>query len=256
MINYPNAAYWAYISHHVDFLGAPGNLSWTELTNDTELFNATMTSIANNVSTHSNSVEHTELNTLLTILAGTADSTGRHFFRALVQHSCLALNVRYAFVSVFTADDTRMKLLSLWDGDQFLEDVEYELQPTPCSEVIRGDVYHCARSIQKRFPEDTHLKDLGAESYRGVPLVGPNGKHFGHLAVVDTKPMKDNPGLVNIMQIFAMRAAVELSRLEAEERVIVSERRLDAILNDAMDVIVNINEDGVITLFNKASTLR
>ena len=154
---------------------------------------------------------------------------------------------------MFTDNDTRMKILSLWDGQQFIEDTEYELQPTPCVKVIKGNVYYCTQSIQNRFPKDPRLKKLAAESFRGVPLVGPNGNHFGHLAIVDTKPMKDEPGLVNIMQIFAMRAAAELARIEAEERVLVSEKRLDAILNDAMDAIININNEGIITLFNKAA---
>ena len=135
--------------------------------------------------------EASELNALLSMLTGTAGATGQNFFRALAQHSCLALNVRCAFVSVFTADDTRMKLLSQWDGEQFMEDVEYDLQPTPCFKVIGGDAFHCSRSVQERFPGDAHLKELAAESYRGVPLIGPNDKHFGHLAIVDTKPMKD-----------------------------------------------------------------
>ena len=49
--------------------------------------------------------------------------------------------------------------------------------------------------VRRRFPSDAALVELGIESYRGVPLVAPNGEHLGHLAVFDTRPMPEEPRL-------------------------------------------------------------
>ena len=157
-----------------------------------------------------------ELTALYEILTGTADATGKKFFDALVRHLAKALRVAYAFISVFTDRERRMRILAFYENGQVLHGIEYDLTPTPCSRVIHGELYHCPRSVQSHFPDDRDLARLRAESYRGVPLVGPTGTHFGHLAVVDTKPMEADDRFVKIMQVFAVRATAECERLGNE----------------------------------------
>ncbi len=157
-----------------------------------------------------------ELTALYEILTGTADATGEKFFDALVCHMAKALRVAYAFVSVFTDRESRMRILAYYQNGRVLHGIEYEVNPTPCSRVIRGDLYHCPRSVQSHFPSDRDLAQLKAESYRGVPLIGATGKHFGHLAVIDTKPMEADDRFVKMMQVFAVRATAECERLESE----------------------------------------
>ena len=165
-----------------------------------------------------------ELTALYEILTGTADATGEKFFDALVRHMAKALGVAYAFVSVFTDRESRMRILAYYQNGRVLRGIEYELTPTPCSRVIRGDLYHCPRSVQSHFPNDLDLAHLKAESYRGVPLIGPTGTHFGHLAVLDTKPMEADDRFVKMMQVFAVRATAECERLE-NERDLETRRR-------------------------------
>ena len=157
-----------------------------------------------------------ELTALYEILTGTADATGEKFFDALVRHMAKALGVAYAFVSVFTDRESRMRILAYYQNGRVLHGIEYEVTPTPCSRVIHGDLYHCPRSVQSHFPGDRDLAQLQAESYRGVPLIGPTGTHFGHLAVVDTKPMEADDRFVKIMRVFAVRATAECERLGNE----------------------------------------
>ncbi len=158
-----------------------------------------------------------ELEAIHNIVMGTADATGERFFKEVVRHMASTLGVRYSFVSVFTSDDTKLRVLAFWDGTQFREIGEYDLAPTPCSHVVKGDVYHCPRDVQKSFPNDKYLATLGAKSYRGVPLIGPSGRHTGHLAVLDTKPMEEQPRFIHTMRIFATRAAAELERVQADD---------------------------------------
>ena len=157
-----------------------------------------------------------ELTALYEILTGTADATGEKFFDALVRHTAKALGVAYAFVSVFTDRESRMRILAYYQNGRVLHGIEYEVTPTPCSRVIHGDLYQCPRSVQSHFPGDHDLAQLKAESYRGVPLIGPTGTHFGHLAVIDTKPMEADDRFVKIMQVFAVRATAECERLGNE----------------------------------------
>ena len=79
-----------------------------------------------------------ELTALYEILTGTADATGEKFFDALVGHMSKALGVAYAFVSVFTDRERRMRILAFYQNGQVLHGIEYEVTPTPCSRVIHG----------------------------------------------------------------------------------------------------------------------
>ena len=126
------------------------------------------------------------------------------------------MGVAYAFVSVFTDRERRMRILAFYQNGQVLHGIEYEVTPMPCSRVIHGELYHCPRSLQSHFPDDPSLAPLKAESFLGVPLIGPTGTHFGHLAVVDTKPMGADDRFVKMMQVFAVRATAECERLGNE----------------------------------------
>ena len=74
---------------------------------------------------------------------------------------------------------------------------------------------------------------MGIESYLGVPLVSPYGRHLGHLCVFDTEPMPDEPRNMLVFRIFAARAAAELERLRMERLVAESEERYRDLFEEA-----------------------
>ncbi len=171
---------------------------------------------------------------LLRLVEGTAGATGERFFESLVRNLSLALGVAYALVAEFAGDGgTRVRTHALWGRGQRLDDVEYDLAGTPCAEVVAGALCHHPRELQRRFPEDGMLVDLGAESYLGVPLRGADGRVLGHLAVMDTAPMEDEPRRLAVFTIFAARAAAELERLQGEQRLRESEQRFRDLYEEA-----------------------
>jgi transcriptional regulator with GAF, ATPase, and Fis domain len=156
--------------------------------------------------------------TLREILNGTASVTGAEFFRALVRHLALATEVRYALVSeCANRTRTRLRTLAFWAGDGFAANTEYDVAPTPCSQVMEGQACHYGADLQLLFPGDADLVALEAESYVGFPLADSAGAVIGHLAVMDVKPMVDASGVMSVLKIFAARAAAELQRQHAEE---------------------------------------
>ncbi len=196
---------------------------------------------------------HPELEAIYRLSARTADSTGGEFFVSLVQQLASVLDVRGAFVSVFTEDLEFMRMVAMWDGQHLMTDHRYAMGNTPCREVAKGRIFHCPRGVRTRFPEDPHLAAMKAESYRGVPLVGPSGWHMGHLAVVDTRPIEEEPRFFALMRLFSVRAAAELDRMQAAQALEASEHRLSAVLQSTHDGIVHLDEQGTVTLFNAAA---
>jgi formate hydrogenlyase transcriptional activator len=161
------------------------------------------------------------------IIEATADKAGEEFFRHLVKHLAVALGVTYAFVAEFAGTPTRVRTIALWGRGNWLDNVEYDLDGTPCEEVLLGAMCLHADDVQARFPKDPLLAEMGARSFLGVPLRAANGKTLGHLAVIDTRPIADGGSFRRVFELFANRARVELERLRAEAALEQASRELE-----------------------------
>ena len=152
------------------------------------------------------------------IVAGTAPTTGSDFFQSLVQHLAQALRARYAFVT--TCDDQKhARSLAFWKGDGFGENFEFDIADTPCEKVLHGNVCHYRQGLQGLFPLDKLLPDWQAESYLGVPMLDRSNRVIGHIAILDSKPMEADLRAIDLLKIFASRAAAELKRQNAEDEL-------------------------------------
>ena len=82
--------------------------------------------------------------------------------------------------------------------------------------------------FKDHYPNDHQIRTIGLRSYMGVPLLDLDGKILGHLAVLDTRPMPEEPRALALFQIFAARAAAELRRLRAEAKCASARRNSGA----------------------------
>jgi PAS domain S-box-containing protein len=152
------------------------------------------------------------------IVMGTAATTGSDFFQSLVQHMAQALRARYAFVT--TCDDRKhARTLAFWQGDRFGENFDFDIADTPCEKVLHGEVCHYRQELQDLFPRDKVLADWKAESYLGLPMLDRSNRVIGHIAILDDKPMDADMRAVDLLKIFASRAAAELKRQKAEDKL-------------------------------------
>lgn len=177
--------------------------------------------IARNISDRKQAEEALRL-----IVEGTAAKTGEEFFQSCVRYLVEVLQVRYAWVGeVANEAKTRVRTLAFWAGEG-AGDVEcdlyseYDLQDTPCVTVYEAKTSYYPQNLQALFPNDPYLVAFGAESYLGMVLTDASGHTLGHLAVLDVKPMKSDPGRELILKIFASRAGAELERKQMEEKFV------------------------------------
>jgi formate hydrogenlyase transcriptional activator len=173
--------------------------------------------------------------TLRKIDEGTAATTGAEFFHSLVKNLAEALQTQYAFVSKFVEGNRlRVRTLAFWKGDGFLDNFEYDLPHTPCERVLAGEVCLFPEKVQDLFPEHREdLAKLGVESYLAIPVSDRSGTVMGHLAVMDTKPMHDDPRVLSVFKIFGVRAGAELERERMEVQIKENEERLQDLFDEA-----------------------
>ena len=177
---------------------------------------------------------HTAEERFRSIVVGTATSTGADFFPNLVRTLAAGLQARYAYATA-CEDAKHAKGLAFWDGEKFGPYWEFDVTDTPCMRVTQGEVCHYRDGLQQLFPHEAFLAQINAHSYLGVPMLDLSGKVLGHIAIFDVKPMDLDPKAIDVVKIFASRAAAELKRQRAEtelqgalEQVRALQKKLEA----------------------------
>ena len=124
------------------------------------------------------------------IYEGTATATGEEFVRALVRATARAMRVRWAFVSEFAGSRRRVRTIAFWDGNDFADNFEYDLDGTVCEGVLQGEL--------KYYPEQVapHLDLVLVSGFclLAQQLVQVCAQHVAH------KPVQ--PAKVEIAAVF------------------------------------------------------
>lgn len=174
---------------------------------------------------------------LRTVVEGTAGKTGERLMEALVETLARALDVKYCMVTeIAERDHARLKTLAFWEGDRLGQRIEYEINCTPCADVLRGEERFVGSELAKLYPEDVLAVKMGIESYFGVPLIADKGECLGLLAVMDTRPMESSPIAHYLLGLFASRAASELVAMHARREVEASEEIYRKAIENASGV--------------------
>ncbi|MCG7908872.1 MAG: PAS domain S-box protein [Candidatus Thiodiazotropha taylori] len=167
---------------------------------------------------------------------GVSEAKGKEVFDSLVQHLSRAINVDYAFIGILKEHD-RIQTRALSIDGLIADNIIYSLEGSPCANVVGQQFRFYKENIQKRFPQDDLLRQIGVQSYAAIPLFDSNGRVLGLVAALDRLPMQDETRIKSILQIFAGRAASELEREQVDEALRASEASYRAIFNASEDSI-------------------
>ena len=188
------------------------------------------------------------------ILEGTAKETGERFFVALVENLAKALNTHGAWVTEYIQECRRLRALAFWMDGQWIQNYEVDIAGTPCEQVIeRADLVHFPDNLLELYPDDPDIKEVGAVSYMGIPLKDIDGRILGHLAVIDRRPIPEEPRVLALFSIFAARATAEMQRLRAEKQVREREEKLRRLFDSAMDAVIEFDQNLKVTRMNPAA---
>jgi|GEM_PF-2746490 len=209
-------------------------------------------------------------NTLREIAQGISTKIGKAFFESLVEYIATTLKVELVMVGVLTTPE-KITTLAWWLDENIQKNLEYDLENTPCANVLDKQVCFYPDKLQERFPLDLVLGEIGAESYLGVPLLNIEDEVIGLIAVISRKPMPKIPLTEDILQIFAAKAAAEIERrnalvslqkLNQELEIRVKERTLELeqskeqlqdLFDNANDLIQSVSlKDGSFIYVNRA----
>lgn len=170
---------------------------------------------------------------------------GEDFYHTCVRTLARVYGAHYAFISIFDDDSysSATTIAALADG-KIIDNLSYELDGTPCQDVVECTISLISRNVAQRYPKDILLREMEAESYFGVPLIGCDGKPLGLVTVLDIKPMYPSPSTNAVLSIFGDRIAYELERSTVEDNLKSANRRFQAFISAMPDLAFVLDAQG------------
>ncbi|MEW8419037.1 MAG: PAS domain S-box protein [Candidatus Thiodiazotropha endolucinida] len=153
---------------------------------------------------------------------GISKAHGKDLFDTLVSYLSQATNTDYALIGVLEGKD-HIRTRALYAKGKIQDNITYPLQGSPCNNVIGQKFRFYSRDIQQLFPEDELLVEIGADSYAAIPLFDSADRVLGLLAILDSRPLRNQALTESLLKIFSGRAASELERERTDNELRESE---------------------------------
>lgn len=187
---------------------------------------------------------------VIKVAAGVSASSDSDFFQHLAFNMTDALGADAGFVARMLPGEplTARTIAGVCDG-KVTENFDYLVKYTPCQELLSNEVCVIPEGVAERFPESKPLVDLGAEAYVGISLTNAEDKNVGFIYVIYRKPLVRSEFILSTLKIIAARAAAEIDRQAAYNRI----SNQASLLDKAQDAIIVRDIEGKILYWNKSA---
>ena len=168
-----------------------------------------------------------------------AGVTGDAFARSLVRLLASTLPAHHVLLGSLIPGGRIRTLAAYADGKEAAS-FEYGLSETPCANVLAYQVCSYPRDVQRLFPSDQLLGDIGAAGYVGCAVNDSAGQCMGILVALTRDPLPEPKLAEALLQIFSIWAGAELERQRYDQALISSERRLREFTTNTCEGIARI----------------
>lgn len=205
--------------------------------------------------------------TLEYILPKNSTSNKDSFLKSISKYLGELFDVSYVLIDKYSIKRPGIvETVAIYSNGGFMPNLKYKLEFTPCENVIDKKLCVYPKNIQKIFPKDDLLVQMGVESYIGLPLWSSKGEPIGLIAIMDNKQLKDSKSIEIILQIVAVKVAQELEKelyenmlelqiqdLKASKEILrKSEEKYSAVVENSNDGII-IYKPGEIVYVNQVT---
>jgi signal transduction histidine kinase len=155
----------------------------------------------------------------MNLLRGRIDAqVGGDYFAALAKGLARVLDVDHVMIGRFLGEPpSRLDTLALSKRDGGNDHLCFDISGAPSGIVLKAGRLDVEDDLHSRYPADLDLAERKSRSYAGRRLDARDGRPLGVLAVLDSKPRRQDDESVALIDLFQARAAAELERVIAQE---------------------------------------
>jgi formate hydrogenlyase transcriptional activator len=172
------------------------------------------------------------------IAEGVSGRTGEAFFHSLVRRLAGALQADFVLVGALQPGGNRIATLAAYGDGKDVPAFEQDLDGTPSANVCEKQLFSYSSGIQRMFPKDPLLRQVGAEGYVGSPMIDSGGRCLGLVCALTRHPLQDPKLAETVLQIFAVRASSELERKNYEDALAEGEKRLRSLVTHGVEAVI------------------
>ncbi len=174
------------------------------------------------------------------------------FLRTCAVTLASTYHARYVIIGVLKQPQREVvRTLVLCRDGEIIDNFEYEICGTPCHDALNLNLFLVPTDVQRRYPKDQVLIDLGIDSYFGAPLRSAALGKFGILAVLDSRPMDVSQWTRPLLGTYANRIAAELEKRAAEEEKFHERERAEVTLQSIADGVITADPTGKVQYLNR-----
>ena len=184
------------------------------------------------------------IESIITSLAITPSTPGSAiFYQECVRKLSDVFQVRFAFVGILNEDKSHVQTISVWAGDEFVDNFNYSLKGTPCADILSKNKELIPSGAKNLYPEDELLAVMGVESYFGAPLVNSKNEIIGIVSIMDTRPMELLNWWPQIFGIYAKRISTELELKIQHDLSSRPNTKIDELVEDRTSQLRAVNQE-------------
>ncbi|MFT5533669.1 MAG: diguanylate cyclase (GGDEF)-like protein/PAS domain S-box-containing protein [Burkholderiaceae bacterium] len=149
-----------------------------------------------------------------------SSSHGAEFLWRLVASVTDALGADAGFIARNLPGEVgRMRLLAGVSDGQRIPLFDFALTGWPCENILTQQAWMICDRVASRYPQVALLTELGAQAYAAARLDDFDGQPLGVIFVLFGQPLLRTTVIRSTLQIFAIRAAGEIERQEADSKL-------------------------------------
>ena len=142
------------------------------------------------------------------------ESSGIEFLQEVSKFLSQLLNIDYVLINTYAINKPNFaEVVVFYNQGNFKPKFSYNLNNTPCKNVINKDLCHYSTKLQQQFPKDAFLIENDINSYIGLPLWSSNKEPIGLIVLMDNKPFEDIKTIEILVKIVAIKIEKILENL-------------------------------------------
>lgn len=154
----------------------------------------------------------------------------------------------FIIVGAFHQSKERVNSIYFYHKENRLENIEYDLEHTPCKKIKKNVNCVANNNAATEFPENLFFKQNNIKSYVGIPLLDKNNECSGLMLGLSSKKITDTDSVTQRFIELVPLAEIEIENYQLNNQIL----KYKDLFDNVSDGIVTLDLEGNVKESNKS----